>query len=79
MNNNNIQINLNSVEDILQFISIAEKCDFGVYISDHDNSIVSGKSLLGLCTVIGHGNLDVLYNGNNEDFSILLDKLRLCY
>ncbi len=76
MNEGKIQINLNSIEDALEFVSIAEKCDFRICISMQDNNIVNGKSLLGLFTVLGRGKLNVLYNGEDRDFLIMLHKFQ---
>lgn len=76
MNEGNVQINLNSIEDALEFVSIAEKCDFGIRISVQDNNMVNGKSLLGLFTVLGHGKLNVFYNGEDRDFLIMLHKFQ---
>lgn len=76
MNEGKIQIHLNSIEDALEFVSIAEKCDFGIRISMQDNSIVNGKSLLGLFNVLGHGKLNVFYNGEDRDFLMMLHKFQ---
>lgn len=77
MDGKKIQINLKSVEDILEFVSITEKCDFEIYINAQEHNIVNGKSLLGLCTVIGYGNLNVLYNGESKSLSAMLDKFHI--
>lgn len=71
-----IQINLNSIEDAVEFVSIAEKCDFGIRIGIEDNGIINGKSLLGLLSVLGCEKLNVYYSGEDRDFLIMLHKFQ---
>lgn len=77
MDDKRTQINLNSIEDALEFVSAAEKCNFGIHVG-LEQSEVNGKSLLGLLTVLGCGRLNVIYNGENKDFSNVLKKFHYC-
>lgn len=61
------------LQDIREFVSAAEECDFDIDVCCN-RTIVDAKSILG---VIGFGlktALKVRYGGDNENFENIVDK-----
>jgi phosphotransferase system HPr-like phosphotransfer protein len=67
------EIKLSSTEDVLDFVTIAEQCDFDIDIY-HNRVIMDAKSFLGIMSLDISKKLYVSYNGRNSNFDHILKK-----
>lgn len=67
------KIKLIVADDVREFVSKAEKCNFDIDIF-YNRVIVDGKSLLGVFSLDLSRILTVKYAGNEPEFEGLLDK-----
>lgn len=67
------QIKLNSPEEVIEFVSIAEQCDFDIDIY-YNRVIVDAKSLLGVMSLDISKNLFLSYHGYNGKFEQIIKK-----
>lgn len=68
------RIMLPSVEDAKKFVAAAAKCDFDIDVF-YNRVVIDAKSILGVMSLDLTKVLTVEYNGKNDDFEILLDRL----
>lgn len=69
-------IRLAGLDQIKEFVSVAEKCDFEIDVIDK-RAVVDAKSFLGMLA-LGHDNeLLVCYGGNNELFEKTVAKFAI--
>lgn len=68
------RIMLPSVEDAKRFVAAAAKCDFDIDVF-YNRVVIDAKSILGVMSLDLTKVLTVEYNGKNDDFEILLDRL----
>lgn len=66
-------IKLNSPEEVLDFVTTAEQCDFDIDIY-YDRYIVDAKSFLGIMSLDISRKLYVSFNGYNRNFDTILKK-----
>lgn len=67
------KIRLPIVEDVKEFVSKAEKCNFDIDIF-YNRVTIDGKSLLGVLSLDRNRILTVRYAGNEPGFEGFLDK-----
>ena len=74
---NRRNIKLDSVDDVEEFVSAAEKCDFTINVCRNQyHFVVDGKSLMGMLAIFAGGILDVVYDGENAVFDRMLEKFQ---
>lgn len=70
---NQMKIKLNATEDVLEFVKVAERCDFDVDVC-LDSAVVDAKSILGVLSLGLAKNLTVQYHGENTSFTNAIRK-----
>lgn len=68
-----MKIKLNATEEVLEFVKVAEKCDFDVDVC-LDSAIVDAKSLLGVLSLGLAKNLIVQCHGESTGFNDAIRK-----
>ena len=61
-----MKINLNSVNDIKDFVNIASKFDDGISVVS-GNSIINAKSIVGMCSLDLTSPVEVKTEGNDSE------------
>ncbi len=67
------QIKLSSPEEVLDFVTTAEQCDFDIDIF-HNRIIMDAKSFLGIMSLDISKKLFVSYSGRNSSFDHIIKK-----
>lgn len=70
---NQMKIKLNATEDVLEFVQVAEKCDFDVDVC-LDSAVVDAKSILGVLSLGLAKNLTVQCHGECAKFTDAIRK-----
>lgn len=68
-----MKIKLNATEDVLEFVQVAEKCDFDVDVC-LDSAVVDAKSILGVLSLGLAKNLTVRCHGDSAVFTDAIRK-----
>ncbi len=61
-----MKVNLNSVNDIKDFVNIASKFDDGISVVS-GNSIINAKSIVGMCSLDLSSPIEVTTEGKNSE------------
>lgn len=72
---NNTLIRLNTVDEVKEFVSAAEKCAFDIDVK-YNRIIVDAKSMLGVLSICSNAFL-VCSHDENEEFEGVLEKFRV--
>lgn len=72
---NNTMIRLNSVDEVKEFVSAAEKCKFDIDVK-YNRIIVDAKSMLGVLSICSNAFL-VCSHDENEEFESVLEKFKV--
>ena len=72
------KIKLNTVEEVMKFSAIANKCDFDIDVQYH-RFVLDGKSLMGLMSLDLIQPLTIYYNGTNPVFETILREFHSNY
>ncbi len=67
------KIRLNRIQDVREFVSTAERCDFDIDIS-YNRIIIDAKSIMGVLSMDLTQVLTVKYRGSDPQFENILDK-----
>lgn len=70
------KIKLSANEDVKEFVTTAERCDFDIDIS-YNRVVIDAKSILGVLSLDLSQPLTVKYGGDNLEFEQLLDKYKV--
>lgn len=70
------QIRLNATEEVREFVSAAEKCDFDIDVF-YNRFIIDAKSIMGVLSMDLTRVLTVEYFGNNDGFENTLNKFAI--
>ncbi len=73
---NQRQIKLNATEEVREFVSAAEKCDFDIDVF-YNRFIIDAKSIMGVLSMDLNRVLTVKYFGENDSFENMLDKFAI--
>ncbi len=73
---NQMKIRLNATEDVLEFVKVAERCDFDVDVC-LDSAVVDAKSILGVLSLGLAKSLTVQYHGENTNFTNAISKFAI--
>ncbi len=68
------RIRLNAVDDVREFVSAADKCKFDVDVMNNEESMIDGKSIIGVMSLDLTKELIVKYRDTNSRFEEVLDK-----
>ncbi len=68
------RIRLNAVDDVMEFVSAADKCEFDVDVMNSEEAMIDGKSIIGLMSLDLTKVLIVKYSDINSRFEEVLDK-----
>lgn len=68
-----MKIKLNATEDVIEFVKVAEKCDFDIDVK-LDSAVVDAKSILGVISLGLAKNLTVQCHGENAEFTNAIRK-----
>lgn len=72
---NNTRIRLNSVDEVKEFVSAAERCEFDIDVK-YNRIIVDAKSMLGVLGICSNALL-VCSHEENEEFNRFLEKFKV--
>ncbi|MGI6019216.1 MAG: HPr family phosphocarrier protein [Marvinbryantia sp.] len=67
------KIRLNRIQDVREFVSTAERCDFDIDIS-YNRIIIDAKSIMGVLSMDLTQVLTVKYGGRDPQFENILNK-----
>lgn len=67
------KIKLQAPEEVRDFVTAAEKCDFDIDIY-YNRVIIDAKSFLGIMSMDLSNTLNVTYGGYNDDFEGVINK-----
>ncbi len=67
------KIRLNRIQDVREFVSTAERCDFDIDIS-YNRIIIDAKSIMGVLSMDLTQVLTVKYGGCDPQFENILNK-----
>ena len=67
------KIRLNRIQDVREFVSTAERCDFDIDIS-YNRIIIDAKSIMGVLSMELTQVLTVKYGGRDPQFENILNK-----
>lgn len=70
---NQMKIKLNATEEVLEFVQVAERCDFDVDVC-LDSAVVDAKSILGVLSLGLARNLTVKCHGESTVFTNAIRK-----
>ncbi len=68
-----MKIQLNATEDVLEFVKVAERCDFDVDVC-LDSAVVDAKSILGVLSLGLAKSLTVQCHGESTNFTNAIRK-----
>lgn len=67
------KIRLNQIQDVREFVSTAERCDFDIDVS-YNRITIDAKSIMGVLSMDLSQVLTVKYGGRNTQFESMLNK-----
>ncbi len=67
------KIKLNTPEEVMEFVNAAEQCDFDIDLY-YNRIVVDAKSFLGIMSLDISQNLNVAYNGYNNNLENTIKK-----
>lgn len=68
-----MKIKLNATEDVIEFVKVAEQCDFDVDVR-LDSAVVDAKSILGVISLGLAKSLTVQCHGESREFTDAIQK-----
>lgn len=61
------------VQEVKDFVSVAEKCDFDIDVY-YNRAVIDAKSIMGMLAIGLHKNMTICYGGINAAFEKFVDK-----
>lgn len=66
-------IRLSDLKDVESFVRAADGCDFDIDVK-YNQTMIDGKSLIGMIGLGLQRDIQVCYGGSNENFENIVDK-----